>query len=153
MLRKQPAIYLLVQACQQLWLVRVCEDSYGNSLTLCIRNLPSLHTALLLAVSVPPVTELNRLSKSTLSPELHTRRLPITHVQVGNYWSHSRSPPPSSKTATAECDKTTESFALIVLQPVLRPADGDTCRKAWNTIARCTWDWMSVYADRKLSHL
>lgn len=26
----------------------------------------------------------------------------------------------------------------------LRPADGDTCRKAWNTIARSTWDWMST---------
>lgn len=33
----------------------------------------------------------DRLSRSTLSPKLQTRPFPVTHVQVGNRWSHSRS--------------------------------------------------------------
>jgi hypothetical protein len=38
-----------------------------------------------------PRRRVNRLLRSTLSPELQTRPFPVTHVQVGNCWSHSRS--------------------------------------------------------------
>jgi hypothetical protein len=51
----QPATHLLVKACQQLWLFKAHEGSDDSSLTLRIRNLPSLHTALI-AGSVGPLS-------------------------------------------------------------------------------------------------
>lgn len=49
----QPATYLLVRAFQQLWLFETNEDCIDSSRRLCMRNLPSPHTARLLAVSIP----------------------------------------------------------------------------------------------------
>ena len=80
----------LVRAYQQLWLFLFTRFN-SSSLVLRIRNLPRLHTARLLAVSDLPVTERGLLLRSTLSPKLHTRSLPIAHARVGNCWSHNRS--------------------------------------------------------------
>jgi hypothetical protein len=50
------------------------------------------HTARLLAVSIPSWSPgWIACKEGTLFPELRTRLLPVTHVQVGNCWSYSRS--------------------------------------------------------------
>ncbi len=77
------ATYLLVQACQPLWLVG-SHDVYQQFT--CVSHVipPSLPTAVGLAV----VHALSRgahhlVGEATLSQELHTARLPWPHVLVG----------------------------------------------------------------------
>jgi len=82
---------ILVIAYQQLWLFEANEVC-NSSLMLCMRNLPGPHTARLLAVSIPSWSPgWIACKEGTLFPELRTRLLPVTHVQVGNCWSYSRS--------------------------------------------------------------
>ena len=88
--RTQPATHLLVEACQQVWLLFAYEGSDDSLPKLCIRNC---------LASTPPSCwqcqptrrRMNLLTKSTFSPKLHTRPLPVAHVRVDNCWSHSRS--------------------------------------------------------------
>jgi len=125
---EQPTAYLLVRAFQQLWLFEHHEDSRGSSLTLCMRNLPSLHTARLLAVSVHACRQDGPSSeRNTLSPELHTRRLPIAHVRVGNCWSYSRS---RLRSPIYRLPNVTRQVWALPSHTScrLRAADGDTCR-------------------------
>jgi hypothetical protein len=82
---------ILVRAYQQLWLFEA-NGVCNSSLMLCMRNLPGPHTARRLAVSIPSWSPgWTACKEGTLSPELRTRLLPVTHVQVGNCWSYSKS--------------------------------------------------------------
>lgn len=63
-----------------------------SSVELRMRNLPGTsHRTAAGSVDFFLVAEVNRQSRGTLSPELHTRPLPVTHVRIGNCWSYSRS--------------------------------------------------------------
>jgi hypothetical protein len=73
------------------------------------------------------VAKMSRLSRSTLSPRLHTRRSPIAHARVGNCWSYSRSrlqPPMFRLLNVTRQERALPSTTCADL----RPADGDTCR-------------------------
>src|SRR6266702_1846650 len=73
------------------------------------------------------VAKMSSLSRSTLSPRLHTRRSPIAHARVGNCWSYSRSrlqPPMVRLLNVTRQERALPSTTCADL----RPADGDTCR-------------------------
>jgi hypothetical protein len=64
----------------------------NSSPMLRMRNLPcTSHRTAAGSVDSFPVAGVNRQSRGTLSPELHTQPLPAAHVWIGNCWSYSRS--------------------------------------------------------------
>jgi hypothetical protein len=82
------------------------------------------------------VAKMSRLSRSTLSPRLHTRRSPIAHARVGNCWSYSRSrlqPPKFRLLNVTRQERALPSTTCADL----RPADGDTCRTFRVLISTC----------------
>jgi hypothetical protein len=63
-----------------------------SSLVLRMRSLPgTAHRSAAGGVDSFLVTGPNRQPRGTLSPEFHTRPLPVTHVRIGTCWSYSRS--------------------------------------------------------------
>ena len=69
--------------------------------------LPSFLAPLRLSAARIELTSRFALSTSrlraTLSPELHTRQLPATHVRVRNYWHYNRSTPRLTITWATSC--------------------------------------------------
>jgi hypothetical protein len=81
--------YLLVQACQRLWLA-VNYDVYQAFTCVDLATPPSLRPTLALAGTPLPHGFDARLSTTTtLSQALHTAALPQPHGLVGYYWWHS----------------------------------------------------------------
>lgn len=115
---EQPAIHLLVRAFQQLWLFGCDEDSLGSSLTLCIRNLPSLHTARLLAVSARACRQAGPSSEKYIVPRasyptVTHRACPGRQLLVVQQVTAS-----ISTTPVVECDKARMSFAILYFMPL-----------------------------------
>ncbi len=76
---------------KQLWLLSAYEV-YQQFTYVNLISQPSSSTPLLLGVSRPFLTEpiCPKRPGATLSEELHTPPLPVTHVFLGYCWSHSR---------------------------------------------------------------
>lgn len=75
---------VLVQACQHVWLV-VCDDTY-RTFTCVGRTHSSLAPCHLRASSFRLASRLGvpDIRRLLLSPELHTKPLPVQHVRVGS---------------------------------------------------------------------
>jgi len=128
---------------KQLWLLCAYEV-YQQFTYVNLISQPSSSTPLLLGVSRPSLTEpiCPKRPGATLSEELHTPPLPVTHVFLGYCWSYSRFT--SSPRHQARQNNDTPSFRSYRLATPLPTGAGiahitPPCRREWSRWLGGTW--------------